>query len=168
MLRDISELTTDFRHISGIANPVADALSRNVSSATTLLDLNQAITEAQQREGMRPDPFETWPPHWSVVQDNGRDIVVDTRSRLRRPVVPPSLARVVFDSLHGLAHPGVKATRKLISQRYVWPSMSRDIADWVKTCSQCQLAKIQKHNVTPFTPFSTSPSAKFSELHVDV
>lgn len=31
--------------------------------------------------------------------------------------------RRVFDTLHNIAHPGIRATAKLISDRYVWPGM---------------------------------------------
>ncbi len=39
-----------------------------------------------------------------------------------RPLVPAALRRQVFKQLHGIAHPGVRATRCLIAARFVWPA----------------------------------------------
>jgi len=34
--------------------------------------------------------------------------------------------------IHGLSHPGVKATTKLIKAKFVWASVNKDVAFWVK------------------------------------
>ena len=43
----------------------------------------------------------------------------DTSTGSPRPFVPEPLHRVVFNSLHSLSHPGIRATRHLITSRYV-------------------------------------------------
>lgn len=52
----------------------------------------------------------------------------DTDTPITRPYVPyvGTLRRQIFLSLHNLAHPSIKATVKLITQRYVWPHAQRD------------------------------------------
>ena len=47
-----------------------------------------------------------------------------------RPLLPLSLRRVVFSTLHNLAHPGVRATRRLVSSRFVWRSLAKDVKNW--------------------------------------
>ncbi|GBM47167.1 hypothetical protein AVEN_271239-1 [Araneus ventricosus] len=46
-----------------------------------------------------------------------------------RPYVPETFRRKVFEMLHGLSHPGVKATTNLIKQRFVWKSVNKDVQE---------------------------------------
>jgi hypothetical protein len=62
-----------------------------------------------------------------------------------RPLVPAALRRRVFDQLHGITHPGVRATRRLIAARFVWPAMAADVAVWCRDCVACNRAKITRH-----------------------
>ena len=59
-----------------------------------------------------------------------------------RPIVPANHRRTVFTAVHGLAHPGIRATRRLISLRWVWKGMSTDIAAWCRDCQHCQRSKV--------------------------
>jgi cleavage and polyadenylation specificity factor subunit 1 len=72
----------------------------------------------------------------------------------------------VFDNLHSLSHPGIKATAKLISHRFIWPSI-QDCCTWAKTCLVCQRSKISRQTTTPVGNFSL-PSAHFSNIHIDL
>ena len=38
-----------------------------------------------------------------------------------QPYVPSELRHTVFDAFHSLSHPGIRATQRLITARYVWP-----------------------------------------------
>ena len=73
----------------------------------------------------------------------------------------------MFDSLHSLSHPGVKATERLVTSRYVWPNIKADVRKWAQTCVQCQRSKVQRHTVTPLSTFST-PDARFDMVHIDL
>ena len=163
----ISEFTTDIRHVSGSDNIVADALSRNPVNATSNSTLLKEIEAEQRRIGMHPQSGKDWPGHWEIQQHHGHELVVDTRGSIPRPVVPDSLTKNVFNSIHDLAHLGVKATKKAISYSYVWPNMAKDVTNWVGSCSACQAAKIHHHNKVPFQPFS-KPLGKFQNIHVDI
>jgi RNase H-like domain found in reverse transcriptase len=50
------------------------------------------------------------------VEREGCQLWVDTSSGVMRPLVP---LRRVFDCIHSLAHPGIRATRRLIASRYL-------------------------------------------------
>ena len=163
----ISELTTDIRHIAGSENLVADALSRNPINRSSNSSLLTMIEEEQVKIGMRPQPGVEWPEHWKVQQHQGHDLTVDIRGHIPRPVIPDSLRKMVFDSVHNIAHLGVKATRKAIAYSYVWPQLTKDVARWVGSCHKCQISKVQKHNKTAFEDFS-KPSGKFQQIHVDI
>jgi hypothetical protein len=43
-----------------------------------------------------------------------------------RPLVPAVFRQEVFQAMQNLAHPGIHATKRLISARFVWPAMCRD------------------------------------------
>lgn len=84
-----------------------------------------------------------------------------------RPFVPERFRRPIFNSLHELSHPGIRATQKLITARYVWPHINSDVRRWARACPQCQRAKIQRHTSAPLIPFPT-PDARFDRVHLDL
>ena len=59
------------------------------------------------------------------------------------PLVPLPWRRIVFDSLHGLSHPGILATQKLITSSFMWLGINSNVRCWTRSCVQCQHAKIQ-------------------------
>nr|VZI41229.1 unnamed protein product [Spirometra erinaceieuropaei] len=94
-------------------------------------------------------------------------ILCDVSTPSHRPFVPPSLRRKVFSSLHNLSHPGSRATDKLVSDRFVWPGMHKDLKAWTRACLGCQRNKVRRHNKTPIGTFPT-PDARFSHIHLDI
>ena len=84
-----------------------------------------------------------------------------------RPFVPVEFRRTVFQSLHSLSHPGVRAIRKLIAARYIWPSMNRGVALWTRTCVPCQRSKVHRHTVSPLSGFPPV-STRFEHVHIDL
>jgi len=73
----------------------------------------------------------------------------------------------VFDALHSLSHHGVRATRKLITKRYFWPSENKDITHWARSCISCQKSKVQRHTKSEHGRF-TIPSSRFEKIHMDL
>ena len=84
-----------------------------------------------------------------------------------RILVPTTLQRVVFDSLHRIAHPGVKAGMTLIKRTYWWQGIGKDVARWTKSCEACQKAKVHKHTKAPLERLPP-PTKRFSHIHVDL
>ena len=66
-----------------------------------------------------------------------------------RPLVSVGFRKKIFDRLHALSHPGVRASQKLVGQRFVCFGMRSDIRTFVQTCIKCQQAKVIKHNRAP-------------------
>ncbi|BHF65763.1 hypothetical protein SprV_0200877600 [Sparganum proliferum] len=94
-------------------------------------------------------------------------ITCDLSTGHERPFVPATLRRQVFNVLHNLSHPGVRATVKLITDRFVWPNINRDVRRWTRSCLPCQRAKTHRHTITPPGTFAT-PDARFSHVHIDL
>jgi hypothetical protein len=68
-------------------------------------------------------------------------VLVDVSSGVMRPIVPADFRRRIFDAVHSLAHPGVRASRRLIASRYLWPGLARDVTAWCRDCQFCMCTK---------------------------
>lgn len=169
----ISQFTTDIRHVSGKDNNIADALSRievdvitsNNFDINTLADLQQEDEDIQDCY-KRQDESKLQYKYMPILSSN-KDVICEVGTGRARPLVPKSYRKTVFEHLHNLSHPGISATQKLITQRFFWPNMNKDIRTWTKACLQCQRSKVHRHNKAPFGTFST-PDARFAHIHVDL
>ena len=68
-------------------------------------------------------------------------LLCDTSTGVARPIVPLAWRRVFFDTIHGLAHPGIRTSRKLVAARFVWHGMNKQVGIWAK--NMCALPKIE-------------------------
>jgi len=84
-----------------------------------------------------------------------------------RPFITQQYRMQIFKTLHGLAHQGVKATTKLITQCYVWPSIKEDCRKWTQACIPCQKSKVHRHTMAPTGNFA-NPSQRFQHIHIDI
>ena len=92
-------------------------------------------------------------------------ITCDTSMGTIRP--DTSFRKIEFLKLHNLSYPGVRASIKLVKQRFVWPSIEKDCRNWAQQCLACQSSKIQQHTRSPVKQFAT-PSARFKHIHIDL
>ncbi|BHF80208.1 hypothetical protein SprV_0702333200 [Sparganum proliferum] len=163
----ISQFTSDIRHIDGSRNEVADALSRPSIAHIQLspgIDLIE-MTAEQRRVGSPCDEDVSGLQLQELPLTTGNGTDVSTPSH--RPFMPPSLRRKVFSSLHNLSHPGSRATDKLVSDRFVWPGMHKDLKAWTRACIGCQRRKIQRHSKAPIGTLP-GPGARFIHVHLDI
>ena len=88
-------------------------------------------------------------------------ILCDVSSGSPRPLVPTALCQQLFLALHGLSHPGTQASQRLLSSKFVWPGIDKDVGLWTRSCIRCQHSKIQSHmkSSIPRTPV---PDRNFS------
>ena len=168
----IAQFTTDLRHVKGTDNPVADALSRITAvevSDRPVLDF-EAMAVAQQED---QELKRLLVSHSSLTLEkitlpgSHVQLICDTSSGMPRPFVPKAFRHTVFFSLHSLSHPGIRATQRLITARYVWPGINADVRNWARSCQFCQRAKIHRHVVSPLSPFTT-PDKRFDQIHIDI
>ena len=60
------------------------------------------------------------------------------------PLVSKYLRKQLFSTLLWISHPGIHASRRLISSWFVWPCMAKNIISlWSQGCIPCQQNKIQ-------------------------
>lgn len=77
------------------------------------------------------------------------------------------MRRRIFDALHNMAHPSIRASMRLVATRYVWPGVNKDCRKWAKTCIPCQRAKISRHVKAPVGTF-TGDVGRFEHIHLDL
>jgi cleavage and polyadenylation specificity factor subunit 1 len=165
----IAEYTSDIRHVAGKENVVADALSRPAAAvaapASQRVDLAElardqvgcAATQQLARDGKLKVQ--------KVIID-GTCLLCDVSTGVPRPLVPMQ-HREVFQAVHGLAHPGTRASRRLISARFVWRSCAKDITAWCKDCVGCARAKLHVHYKAAVEKIEV-PAHRFMHVHVDL
>jgi len=99
------------------------------------------------------------------ILDTSVELYCHTSAGKRRPYAPSPLRPHVFGSFHSLIHPRIKATSKVISQRFVWPAIQNDCRTWAGACQPCQLSKDSRHTIAPFGEFPI-PAARFLHIHI--
>ena len=97
----------------------------------------------------------------------GHSIVCDISSGLPRPLVPATWVQTVFDLIHSLSHPGVKASVCPVLRHFVCINAKKNISRLARACLACQTSKVQKHTRHPVQVFE-APSGRFGHVHVDI
>ena len=75
------------------------------------------------------------------LPDSDLKLVCEMSLTAPRPLVPKRLRRQIIADLHGLAHPGVKASIALVKKRFFWPGLPTEVRRFVQACVPCQQAK---------------------------
>lgn len=167
-LEYIGQFCTDIQHISGQDNVVADTLSR-VDTISFSLDYEalarSQISDKELLQYLKPDS--SLQLKQVAVPGSNSLLYCDCSTSSVRPFITKDFRRAVFDSVHSLSHPGMNATIKLATQRFVWPSIKSDCRKWTRSCLACQKSKITRHNWTPVGNFAP-PSARFDHIHIDL
>lgn len=84
-----------------------------------------------------------------------------------RPLIPPQFQKEVFDRIHTLSHPSIRATRRLINTCAVWKGLAAYVVEWCKDCQHCQRAKMTRQACACLQPIEI-PTRRFSHVHVDI
>ncbi|KAF8783479.1 Pro-Pol polyprotein like [Argiope bruennichi] len=90
--------------------------------------------------------------------------VSDERNRL---FVPEYFRREIFNTLYSLSQPRVRASQKLVAERYVCPSMRQDVTLWTRSCLKCQRAKVFRNTRSKVGNFIPA-SSPFEHMHIDI
>ncbi|BHF68522.1 hypothetical protein SprV_0301155800 [Sparganum proliferum] len=166
----ISQFTTDIRRIDGTKNEVTDMLSRPSLSSLQLshgIDLC-AMAAEQQPVGCPGDESFSGLQRKDVPLTTGSGTILwDVSTPFQRFFVRASMRRAVFQTLHRLSHPRIRAPQKLLAERLVWPGMNKEVKAWARLCLSCQRNKVQRHNKYP-PSIIPSPDARFSHVNLDV
>ncbi|GFX34131.1 transposon Tf2-6 polyprotein [Trichonephila clavipes] len=166
----ISQFTTNIVHIPGSDNIAADVLSR-VSAITFPSQIDyDCIAETQQTD----QELHTLIASGTSLElkkvtfpNSSTEIMCDLSTGTARPYIPKQHRQDVFSAMHNLSHPGIRRSVHLMKQRFVWPSISSDVAKWARHCLACQKSKIHRHTRSPLSSFQ-KPSQRFDHVHLDL
>ncbi|GFV95131.1 retrovirus-related Pol polyprotein from transposon opus [Trichonephila clavipes] len=99
--------------------------------------------------------------------NSSTEIMCDLSTGTARPYIPKQHRQDVFSAMHNLSHSGIRRSVHLMKQRFVWPSISSDVAKWARYCLACQKSKIHRHTRSPLSSFQ-EPSQRFDHVHLDL
>ncbi|GFX14912.1 retrovirus-related Pol polyprotein from transposon 17.6 [Trichonephila clavipes] len=168
---DHKPLTYAFRQkVTRSDNIAADVLSR-VSAITFPSQIDyDCIAETQQTD----QELHTLIASGTSLElkkvtfpNSSTEIMCDLSPGTARPYIPKQHRQDVFSAMHNLSHPGIHRSVHLMKQRFVWPSISSDVAKWARHCLACQKSKIHRHTRSPLSSFQ-EPSQRFDHVHLDL
>lgn len=166
----ISQFTTDIRHISGVDNVCADFLSR-INEISSTINF-EAIAQAQQDDGelqqlLKGNNDSTLKFKQCIVPGTSKPIYCDISTDQIRPYIPGSFRNELLEKIHGISHPGIKSTTKLMNSRFVWSGINKDTAEFVRKCIPCQRSKVTRHNKSALSSYQI-PEERFQHIHIDI
>ena len=147
----IEQFTSDVRHVKGTTNAPADALSRIELNA--LIDGSPPVVNFKAMAGAQgtdqdilflqsSSSFSSLKLESVPLSTSDTAILCDTSTGIARPLVPKDYRRIVFESLHNLSHPSIRATQQLLTDRYVWPGIKADSPQKLSPWSISQLRQL--------------------------
>ena len=134
----ISQFCVNIQHIRDSQTVVADALSRLETLRIPATIAYKFLFEEQAKCPILRNLIQSNSTSLTLrmikVPGCDGEIICDTSSGQTRPYIPSSLRPLVFESLHGLSHPGIRASTKLIARNFVWNKMKAEVRKFVKNC----------------------------------
>lgn len=167
----ISEFTSNINHVPGKNNIIADTLSRPTINTITNTIQNYLEFAISQKKDKKIQSYTKDPKSFQIKSipfgNQPINILCDTSYGKIRPIVPNDWKQIIFEKCHNFSHPSIRSTKKLISDRFAWENMKKDITYWTKTCKECQKSKVQTHIKTNVQKI-IQPTKRFSHIHVDI
>ncbi len=97
----------------------------------------------------------------------GKRLACDVSLHTPRPLVPVNSRQAVISSLHNIAYPGIRASKRLVTSRFVWQQMGADIAKFCRSCQQCTRSKVTSTVHTQVQTIAL-PVRRFSHVHINL
>ena len=131
-------------------------LSCLFTRATTLSSIDEHVRAHQLQQ---PRLLSKWATTYPLTQTGelfwyGNQLVVMEDTSLKRGVIS------LYHDLPTAGHPGISNTTWAILRDFWWPSMKKDITEYVKGCIECQAKKNQPNKPKP--PLFPIPSDTYT------
>ncbi|GFT68531.1 hypothetical protein TNCV_248481 [Trichonephila clavipes] len=134
-LQYISEFSCKIQHVLGKDNVVADALSRIESISEINFDAiaEEQIWDEELQQLLHNNSLKFKPS----TLPSGKKLWCDISTPKIRPYIPQKFRFQMFQLIHDLAHPGIKSTVKLMTEKYVSLDIKKEVREWAKACIRC-------------------------------
>lgn len=151
-LEFLEKFTFVVKHKTGVSNRVADALSRR---SNLLVSMRVDVPGLDAiREQLAIDPY------FSVVLQGVQsglkpDFLLHDGFLFKgnQLCIPDSSLRLkIIKELHGEGHVGRDRTLQLVQASYFWPTMRKEVEQYVKRCRICQVSKGTATNAGLYMP----------------
>jgi hypothetical protein len=76
----------------------------------------------------------------------------------------PKRYEIMKNAHDDLGHKGLYATQATITERFWWPTIRNDIAQFIKTCQLCQVCQTRQVLIPPFI---ATPGPLFAKIYID-
>ncbi|GFX13175.1 retrovirus-related Pol polyprotein from transposon 412 [Trichonephila clavipes] len=160
-----TQTSCNIQHVLGKDNVVADALSRIHSiSEINFEEIAEEQTTDEELQILLHNNSLKFKPS---TLPSGKKLWCDISTQKIRPYIPQKFRFQIFQLIHGLAHPGIKSTVKLMIEKYVWSDIKKQVREWAKACIRCQKCKVSRHTKSKLGEFE-QPDERFSVVHIDL
>lgn len=146
----LSEFDYNVVHKPGKKHANADALSRHVNAIVTPLLSKQDVKNKQTQDDFCLKQQRNVPNNKYTTDDEG--LLYNLESSVPRLVIPRALVQQVIEQHHDTlfsGHQGVKKTIGVLKQRYYWPTLTKDVEDYISKCVSCNQRKATKQARAP-------------------
>ena len=140
-------------------------LSCFFSRAATLSSIDKQV---QSHQLPQPDLLRKWVMTYPLTQTGelywyGDQLVVMEDTSLKRGVIS------LYHDSKMAGHPGISNTTWAFTRDFWWPSMKKDITEYIKGCTECQAKKNQPNKTKPslFPISSDMYSTPFTSIAMD-
>ena len=187
LVENMNVYDIDLRYKKGAENQGADYLSRNAMLAITQQDrfqeirnhqLNDSLVQAIKQFLELNNSSEEVELQKQVLHlaprcfmKNGILWFVPPRTSMSKAVLftPKTMVKRVIQNAHGTplsGHWAVAKTVARIAEAYFWPTLGRDVAEFISTCDPCQRAQLPPRpaELCPW-PASSKPNDR---VHIDL
>ena len=188
-LQYLTAMRPKWQFITGASNNTADALSRATPESATIdskkstcnrsLDYHEPTTNSittslrhRQYEALRKHQAADMELKLLVTKQHSsqpsaeleliNNLFCTISGKHIRIYVPHPLRNTMLHDIHDATHPGLRTTLQEATRLYYWPSMRRDVKNWMQACQRCQAAKVSKQNTSAPVILPTSSAQNFT------
>ena len=148
-----------YEYVSGEDNQVADALSRypHTMCLNTVTVMHSMLAGILPRIKIAAETDETYQSYLRKCRDNANtrfriedDVLIFGESNVYVPDderLRTLLLSEAHDTIFG-GHFGIERTLEKLKRHWFWPRMTKDVDDYVKSCSICQLNRHSTQRAT--------------------